>query len=223
MICTCMLSDRFEKAYIPEIIPEDDLQHFDKGGYGKKIGWGTTPALLVVDMTEEFVNERTEEAKRAVNGIEQLLKVVRDTGLPIFYTRPNRSYPPEYRGTTKPKAKSTDTDRSAENTILERLSPSKTDVVINKPRASAFFDTHLANMLHYYDVDTLIVTGMTTSGCVRATVVDSHSSNFRTIVPRECTADRSKISHQASLFDLDMKYADVDPLDEVVSNIYDIG
>jgi len=79
----------------------------------------------------------------------------------------------------------------------------------------------MANMLHYYDIDTLIVTGMTTSGCVRGTVVDAQSSNFRTIVPPECVGDRSIISHELSLFDMSMKYADVTPVDEVIEKLND--
>jgi nicotinamidase-related amidase len=78
-------------------------------------------------------------------------------------------------------------------------------------------------LLHNRGIDTVVVTGMTTSGCVRATVVDGHSSNFRIIIPIECVADRSIFANEASLFDMDMKYADVTPLEEVVSKLKKIG
>ena len=103
--------------------------------------------------------------------------------------------------------------------IHEDLAPEPDDVVIQKPRASAFFDTHLANLLHHEGVDTLVVAGTNTGGCVRATVVDSHSSNFRTVVPPECVAGASTVVHEVTLFDLDMRYADVTPLDDVLDRI----
>jgi nicotinamidase-related amidase len=95
------------------------------------------------------------------------------------------------------------------------IAPREDEPVLEKARASAFFDTHLANLLHYYSVDTLVVCGTNTSGCVRATVVDSHSSNFRTVVPPECVGDGVVASHEMALFDMDARYADVRPVDEV--------
>ena len=86
-------------------------------------------------------------------------------------------------------------------------------------RMAGFFDTHLGTMLRYYGVDTLIVTGMTTSGCVRATVVDAYCSNFYPVVPIECVAVRSSLSHDIALFDMDMKYGDVAPLDDVIDEL----
>jgi nicotinamidase-related amidase len=94
-------------------------------------------------------------------------------------------------------------------------------IVIEKPRTSAFLDTHLANQPHHEGVDTLIVAGMTTGGCVTASVVDSHSSNFRTIVAEECVADPSRLPHEVGLLDMDAKYADVTPLSEVLDRLGD--
>ncbi len=90
--------------------------------------------------------------------------------------------------------------------------------MVTKSKPSAFFGTPLASMLTYLGVDTLVVTGMVTSGCVRATVVDAFSHNYRVVVPIECVADRSATSHQVNLFDMDMKYADVLPLADVLAH-----
>lgn len=209
---------RLDNAYVPDVVPERDLEYFEKGGHGERIGWGESPALVLVDLTDEFASERSEAGQRAVAAAERLLDAARETEIPIVFTRPNRNLPDDYRGTTKPKAESV-SGRDGTNEIHEDLAPRDDEYVLDKPRASGFFDTHLANMLHEQGVDTLVVCGISTSGCVRATVVDGHSSNFNVIVPQEATADRSEISHQISLFDMDMKYADVTPTDEVVETL----
>lgn len=212
------MDNRFDDAYVPERVPETDLEYFDRGGHGARIGWGDSPALILVDLTDAFVGERAEAGNPAVEAAEDVLATARNTGVPVVFTRPNRDLPEGYRGTTKPKAESA-TGRSGTNEFHDRLAPREEEVVINKPRASGFFDTHLANMLHEWDVDTVIVGGISTSGCVRATVVDAHSSNFNVIIPAEATADRSQISHEVSLFDMDMKYADVTPVEKVVDRL----
>lgn len=213
-----MVSDRFANAYVPDVIPDSDLEYFHKGGHGARIGWGESPAVLVVDMTEEFTSERSEEGERAVSATQDLLATAREANLPIVYTRPDPELPDGYRGPTKPKAPEA-TGREGANVVDDRLNRGPEEPLIDKPRASGFFDTHLAAMLREWGIDTLLVTGLTTSGCVRASVVDAHSNNFNTIVPAECTADRSRISHEVSLFDIDMKYADVTPTDEVVERL----
>lgn len=213
-----MVSSRFSDAYVPDIVPESDLTYFDRGGHGARIGWGDAPGVLVVDMTEEFTGERSEAGDRAVDATADLLAVARDAGLPVVFTRPDPTLPAGYRGTTKPKAPDAP-GRSGENVVDERLDRRDDEPLIDKPRASAFFDTHLAALLHEWGLDTLIVTGLTTSGCVRASAVDAHSANFNTVVPIECVADRSHLSHEVSLFDLDMKYADVTPVTEVIERL----
>jgi maleamate amidohydrolase len=100
--------------------------------------------------------------------------------------------------------------------IVPDLGPWPGERVIVKTMPSAFFGTPLASLLTYLAVDTCIVTGMVTSGCVRATVVDAFSHNFRVVVPEECVADRGELSHKVNLFDIHMKYGDVRPLDDVL-------
>ncbi|WP_436930688.1 isochorismatase family protein [Halosimplex halobium] len=218
-------------AYVPDHVSDDDLAYFEKGGMGDEVGWGDNPAVVVVDMTDAFVDGeyatgRTDTGQAAVEANERLLDAARAAELPVFYTTPTSAgvYPEDYRS-------SGDDDEMSEeyrkiltegNVISDPIAPEPDDVVIEKPAPSAFFDTHLANLLHHYDIDTLIVTGMTTSGCVRATVVDGDSSGFRVVVPIECAADRSISSHEMSLFDMDMKYADVRPLDTVLERIDEV-
>lgn len=213
-----MVSDRIEAAYVPDLVPDDDLEYFDGGGHGARIGWGSAPGVLVVDMTEEFTRERADVGTPAVEATATLLDAARTAEVPVVFTRPDPGLPEGYRGTTKPKAPGAP-GREGRNVVDERLDPRSDEYVLDKPRASAFFDTHVAAMYREWGVDTLLVTGLTTSGCVRASVVDGHSNNFNVIVVEEGTADRSRISHDIALFDLDMKYADVSPIDEVVDRL----
>lgn len=213
-----MVSDRFDDAYVPDVVPEEDLAYFDTAGHGVRIGWGDAPGVLVVDMTEEFAEERPAAGTRSVEATAELLDAARAADLTVVFTRPDRALPDGYRGTTKPKAASSP-GRDGRNVVDERLGRRDDEYVLDKPRASAFFDTHLAAMYREWGVDTLLVTGLTSSGCVRASVVDAHSNNFNVVVVEEGTGDRSTISHEVSLFDMDMKYADVTPLDDVVERL----
>lgn len=211
------------KAYIPDILPDEDIEYFEKGGFGSRNDWGEQVGLLIVDMTREFTRAdsdlgRGDTASEAISAIERLLGAYRTHDRPAFYTTPEQSFPEDYSGTTK-ATPDRESRREGGNEIPDPIAPKEDDVLIRKPRASAFFDTHLANMLHELGIDTLLVTGMTTSGCVRASVVDAHSSNFTTIVPKECVADRGIASHEISLFDMDMKYADVENVDDVLERL----
>ncbi|MFC7216066.1 isochorismatase family protein [Saliphagus sp. GCM10025334] len=213
-----MVSQRFEDAYIPERIPISDLEYFDRGGHGVRIGWGESPAVVVVDMTDEFTGERSTEGERSVEATTALLKAARAADIPVVFTRPDANLPDGYRGTTKPKAEDSP-GRTGINEVDKRLNRRDDEYLLDKPRASAFFDTHLASILMGWGVDTILLTGLTTSGCVRATAVDGHSSNFNVIIVEEGVADRSQISHEISLFDMDMKYADVTPVKLAIERI----
>lgn len=222
---------QYMNPYVPDVIPESDRQYFRTDpDCAPRIGWGDSPAVLVVDLTTAFVEERPEVGRPCVENTAELLAVAREAGVPIFHTTPTEAgtYPPDYQKPTKTPDDGEPTPEREEwlsnlDAIVPELEPEPDEQVFARPRASAFFDTHLGNLLHYYDIDTLVVAGMTTSGCVRATVVDGHSSNFRMIVPPACVADRSIISHEVSLFDLDMKYADVTPLETVVERLRATG
>ncbi|MEM4274090.1 MAG: isochorismatase family protein [Candidatus Caldarchaeum sp.] len=216
--------------YIPDVIPEEDAMIFKKyhGSAPRRVGFGRRPAVLVVDMTNAFVLDDypTGFSKTGIpcaKAIKRLLHHAREAGIPVIYTRGVTFAHPEedaLRGMWMCKASVMPREMFEEaNKIYHELSPERGDIVIEKAKPSAFFGTQLVSILNYLNVDTLIVTGMVTSGCVRATVVDAFSYNYRVIVPEECVADRSQISHKVNLFDVDMKYADVMGLDEVLSTI----
>lgn len=216
-----------ENSYVPDVVPEEELEYFRKGNYGGRVGWGRSPAVLVVDMTKQFTSDayalgRSDTAEDPVAATARLVDTARESEVPLFYTRnvDERCNVEAHRGMWTEKLDPHSVyDPGEGNEINPELEPTEADVVVEKPKASAFFDTHLGNILRWKDVDTVVVAGVSTSGCVRASVVDSFSHNFRTIVPIECVGDRSETAHEMSLFDMDMKYADVLPLADVTDHL----
>lgn len=196
------------------LIPESDLKMFEKGGYGKRGVFGKQPAVIVVDMTLAFVDDRFPQGSPtgpvAAKNIKRLLDAAREKKFPIIYSVGTPWKKPAERG----RWLSTPSPPEA-MPIWPDIAPAPEDLIITKRRPSVFFGTDLASCLTFYNVDTLIITGMTTSGCVRATVIDAFSYNYYVIIPEECVADRGDISHRISLFDMHMKYADVLPLAQV--------
>lgn len=212
------------------VIPPEDLAAvgaaYDRAD--RPLSAGLRPALLVVDMTREFVDSAyptgfSPTGWPAVGAIRTLLGVARSRPVPVFFTKntPDPGHQPT--GMERGLWKTSDPGRSEDvappgDVVVEELSPLPGEVVIFKHRKpSAFFGTPLVSYLVYAGCDTVVVTGMTTSGCVRATVVDAFQYNFRCVVPAECTADRSQISHKVGLFDMQMKYADVISLEETIA------
>lgn len=200
-----------------DILNEADKKMFAKakmGGSGNRLG--KKPALVIVDMTVGFTDSRyrlgNSDAFPSVEATAQLLQKARGKKLPIFYTIPYAETHPAGIGVWKggePKSEE-------EIQIVDIVAPLDNEIVLQKRKPSAFFGTDLVNLLIYNQVDSLIVTGLTTSGCVRATVVDGFSYNYNIVVPEECAGDRSEISHKASLMDMHMKYADVVKLNELM-------
>jgi maleamate amidohydrolase len=214
-------------SYLPDIIPAQERARYVKGNMGKRVGFGARPAILVVDMTRAFTEDRfplgcSAAGAPCAGAIRRLLDATRPLGLPVVYTRYDAFAADAEWGRWLDKGTGAEPNslmRGREaHEIADALKPEPSDVVMTKTKPSAFFGTPLASMLTYLGVDTLIVTGMVTSGCVRATVVDAFSHNYRVIVPLECVADRSETSHQVNLFDIDMKYGDVVPLAEVLAH-----
>ncbi|PVY67978.1 isochorismatase family protein [Pusillimonas noertemannii] len=201
-----------------DVLDEQDRQMFEKARMGGKALQGSKPALVIVDMTYGFVDSRfrlghSETGYPAVQATARLLEAARRVKLPVFYTR----------GVTESSASGTglwkggEAKSVEENTVVHEIAPLPEEVVIEKRRPSGFFGTNLVDMLIFHGIDSLIVTGLTTSGCVRATVVDAFSYNYRVVVPQECVADRSQISHKVGLMDMNMKYANVQPLADVLA------
>lgn len=216
------------KAYIPSIITESDIKMFEKGSMGARCGFGKRIAVLVVDMTRSFVEDAfplgcSRTGVPCARAIRRLLDAARPLGVPIFFTKAEPWTTPTLAGRWRDKGTTTEKDspflRPVAHEIVDILKPLPGEIEIIKAKPSAFFGTSLPSMLTYHSIDTVIVTGMVTSGCIRATVVDAFSYNYRVIVPMECCADRGDISHQVNLFDMDMKYADVIPLEQVLDHL----
>jgi nicotinamidase-related amidase len=213
--------------YIPDFIPDEDKEMLLKYQSGKvrRVGFGKKPAIIVVDMNRAFVEDRfpsgcSKTGIPAVNAIKRLLEAGRRSRVTIIYTTGIRTEEINnlaVRGRWMDKSSPLPKELLVKaDEIYPDIAPQKGDIILKKAKPSAFFGTQLISILNFLDIDTLIISGMTTSGCVRATVVDAFSYNYRVIVPRECVADRIKISHEVALFDIDMKYGDVVKLDEVV-------
>lgn len=216
--------------YIPSIIPEEDAAALRKMWQGEikgRWGLGEKPAVLVIDMTRAFVEDRypsgwAKTGEPCAQSIRRLLDVARPAGFPVFYTRGEPHLVECERGAWL-RGRQLDlngpTQRPEAHEIVDIIAPQPGEPVITKAKPSGFFGTQLQSMLTYLRVDTVIVTGMVTSGCIRATVNDAFSLNYRVVVPIECSADRSQVSHEVELFDMGSKYADVMPLDELIEDI----
>lgn len=217
--------------YIPKNIPESDrlvMQEKYRSKSNKPVIFGTKPALLIVDMTNGFVEDRfptgfSQTGVPCAESIAIILQKARAINIPVIYTH-DMNVPSEvyklYRGAWNFKSDPIDDSvRADHNTIYPAIRPLPTEIVIEKAKPSAFFGTALLEILLYLGVDSIIVTGMVTSGCIRATVVDAFSYNFHVNVPVECVADRSQISHEVSLFDISAKYANVMSLKQVIEHL----
>jgi nicotinamidase-related amidase len=197
----------------------------DFEGFGGRVGWGTKPALLVIDMCVGFTSPQSPlvcESEGVADAIAQLLSATRDAQLPVIFT--TVSYGEyEARSNAILLMKMPGGLTCAEGTpwveIDPRVAPLPHEPVMTKVVPSAFFGSTLSSLLRVESVDTVIVTGVSTSGCVRATVVDACSYGFRTIVPREACGDRIEAAHQASLFDIDFKYGDVVPVADALEHL----
>jgi nicotinamidase-related amidase len=217
-------------------LTDRDKEIFVKAGYGQRQGFGERPVLLVVDVNRNFCGDSSlpvlesletwrascgEEAWRAIPHIRRLVDVSHARHVPVIYTTMVDLRDDGWdRGRFADKNRRGGEDRSVHaadaNTIVPELAPAPEDIVIHKHKPSAFHATMLASYLTDLQADSIIVAGTTTSGCVRATVVDAFSYNYRTTVVEEATFDRGETSHWINLFDMHQKYADVVPVDEVL-------
>jgi maleamate amidohydrolase len=184
-------------------------------GFGARQGAGSRPALVVVDLVNGFTDPESPlwcDADEAVAATARLLAAARAAGAPVAFTtvqydeanaRVARAF------LAKVPALRTLVPGTRWPAIDERIAPRAGEPVLVKLFASAFFGTPLAAMLAAHGADTVVVTGASTSGCVRATVVDALQHGYRVVVPREAVADRQAGPHDAALFDIDAKYGDV--------------
>ncbi len=191
-------------------------------GIGSRVGFGRSPAILIVDMSRAFTSPHYRvgcDQTATVEAIARLLATGRSVGTPVFYTtiayEPNGADQNAWTLKVPALLDLVVTDPAAIQ-IDERIAPLPGEIVLNKKFPSAFFGTPLVSTLAAKGIDTLILTGCSTSGCVRASAVDAVSYGLRVIVPEECVADRADDPHRANLFDINAKYGDVVSLDEVI-------
>lgn len=191
-------------------------------GFGGRAGFGRRSALVVVDVTLGFTDPSSPLAcdlEGVVAAIASLLGRARPAGVPIVFT--TVSYGEADRQTAaafidKVPALLTLAEGTRWTEIDPRIAPRPGEAVLTKLFASAFFGTPLASLLASAGCDTVIVTGASTSGCVRATAVDALQHGYRVIVPREAVGDRNPAAHEANLYDIDAKYADVVSLEQAL-------
>jgi nicotinamidase-related amidase len=219
------------------IIPEAEQAAYRAAGFGRRSGLGQRPGLVIIDVqyrtvgTEprpfmeairEFPTSCGEVGWAAVAQIVRLLALFRERGWPVLYPH------------VAPK-ESFDTGRLAEKVpalmtvprhgydFVAEVAPAPGDVLLPKKHPSAFFGTPLASYLVDLGLDSLVVTGCTTSGCVRGSVVDAFAYNYRVLVPSDAVYDRSAVSHAVNLFDMSEKYADVMTTEEALAALRAVG
>jgi maleamate amidohydrolase len=219
------------------IIPEEEQRAYRAAGFGRPTGLGKRPALLIIDVQyrtvgtqrvpfwdaiKEFPTSCGEVGWNAVDQIAKLLKLFRAHQWPVLYPHvaPKLGFD---TGRLSDKVPAIMNVASRGYDFVEEVAPQEGDILLPKKHPSAFFGTPLASYLINLGADTLIVTGCTTSGCVRGSVVDAFAYNFRVLVPQDAVYDRSQISHAVNLFDMAEKYADVMPTDDAIAALKNVA
>jgi nicotinamidase-related amidase len=190
-----------------------------------RFGFGRAPALVVVDFAYGWTDDAYAGGSRRLDGpveaTRRLLDAARAGAVPVVYTtspwRPDGGDPPFKSAADRSPGFRAWDERACR--IDDRVAPHPGDLVLEKENASAFFGTHLAPYLIAHGVDTLLITGCSTSACIRATATDAKSYRFRPIVVRECVGDRSAVAHEWTLFDIQARFADVVSLDEALAYV----
>jgi maleamate amidohydrolase len=205
------------------IITDEEKRIYEAAGFGRPSGMGKRPALLIIDVqyrtvgtkpapfweaVKEFPTSCGDVGWQAVSRIEKLLGVFRENEWPVLYPHvaPKEKFD---SGRLAEKVPALMTIAAEGYKFVSEVAPQEGDILLPKKHPSAFFGTPLASYLIDLGADTLVVTGCTTSGCVRGTVVDGFAYNFKITVPHDAVYDRGATSHAVNLFDMSEKYADV--------------
>jgi nicotinamidase-related amidase len=185
---------------------------------------GSRPALIVVDMVEGMVRGKyppdlARAVARCLEANVRMVEMARQAQWPIFYTT-TQCFPTDlqlgrWHREGIPRGARMLSEPGLVHEVASELSPSPSDEVFSKPKASAFFGTQLASMLNLLKVDSLIVTGMSTAGCVRATVVDAVALNYSVTIVADAVTDQFRLSHEVELFDMVARYAAVTTVEEL--------
>ena len=201
-----------------------------EGVWDSRVGFGEKPALIVIDFLQGYTTEGAPlfapGVVEAVKETPELLNVAREKRIPIMHTQV-RFTPPDFRdgGAWIKKAPVLKclVEGNPYAEFCPEVRPHDGEIIITKQYASAFFGTSLVGTLAAGGIDTLIITGCTTSGCIRATAVDTVQHGFRTIVVGECVGDRHEGPHEANLFDINAKYGDVVTKAETIEYLNGLG
>ena len=193
-------------------------------GFSGRVGWGTRPAVVVVDLVRAYTEPGGPfalDASVAVPSTAALVDAARAASVPVVWTEVRYTADMSNAGWFGRKVPALECFAAGAPGGWGELTlaPRDGEVVVVKQYASAFFGTSLASTLHALSVDTVVVAGVSTSGCVRATAMDALNSGFRPLVVREAVADRTPAVHEGNLADLDAKYADVIGLEEALAHL----
>ena len=212
------------------IVSEEEQRAYRAAGFGRRTGLGVRPALLIIDVQyrttgttskpfweaiNEFPTACGDIAWAAVPNIARLLALFRERGWPVLYpyVSPKESFD---KGRLADKVPAIMGVAKHGYDFVAEIAPRDGDILLPKKHPSAFFGTPLASYLIDSGADTIVVTGCSTSGCVRGSVVDAFAYNFRVAVPHDAVYDRSSVSHAVNLFDMSEKYADVSTAAELI-------
>ena len=213
------------------LISEEEKKAYRAAGFGRPTGIGQRPALLIIDVQyrttgterrpfwdsiKEFPTACGEPAWDAIANIAKLLALFRERGWPVLYpyVSPKQGFD---AGRLSDKVPAIMGVGAEGYEFVAEVAPTEKDILVPKKHPSAFFGTPLASYLINTGADTLVVTGCSTSGCVRGTVVDGFAYNYRVLVPQDAVFDRSAVSHAVNLFDMSEKYADVMPAQDALT------
>lgn len=212
------LSRRLSNEHAREL-----AESYEAAGLASHLGMGRRPAIVLVDLFRAFTDPRSPLAMQVDELLAPtitLLQQARALGVPIIHTLVRYHHDAEagVMGEKNPILRQLSTD-SPFAVIDDRLDPDGADLIVDKKGASAFHGSTLRGVLHSLDADTIIVAGVSTSGCVRATVIDAIQLGLRPIVVQECTTDRSEFAHELALVDIESRYGDVEPLEDVIAEL----
>ncbi len=201
---------------------------YSRQDFGKRMGAGKSPALLLIDFTVGFVDPAIfggGNIEPAAQRTRPVLEAARRAGIPVAFTKIVYAEDGSDAGVHALKVPRllTLTDSNPASDFVDYLMPQKGEIVIRKRLPSAFFATELAPLLCSRGVDTIYVAGCTTSGCVRASVLDGMSHGFRMLVMGDCVGDRAEGPHASNLFDMRQKYADIITADEFLASVAAVG
>lgn len=216
-----------------DVIPREERETYAMAGLGGAAGFGKRPALLVIDVQYRSVSDRPMPIREAIKQyptscgdtgwkaiphIASLIREFRDNKWPVIFPHVARKVGHDH-GAFSAKIPGIMQIPPAGYDFVKEVAPEPGELLLPKTQASAFFGTPLATYLIGGGVDSLVVTGCTTSGCVRASIVDACALNFKSIVPGDAVYDRSPTSHAVNLFDIASKYADVLPTQAVMEKL----